>query len=387
MPLTEERLPLPGNVLIAAEYLAPQSGNFIASMLDLASAVKEAGAQAAFLFPIGAETRSWVRWIRSEGFEVYFIDESAPAETRLQALRQIVAQNEIKLVHIHFGCMENFFLQNRSALGVCLVIHDHFDFVTNRSWLRQRLSSQKKALQYRRAGACCVSVMEKKDRWYWLMGKRRHSFIINGLSLRRGERDTLSREARRAEIGLREGERLVLFLGWDMYRKGLDIAIQAVELYRKRDPQLKIGVIGVGAEGKPTPQTEAFLRERGVDPHSEAIVYMHSYEDIFALNRAADCYISSSRAEAFSYGILEAISQNLPVVVSDIAGTSWSWDYSKCFRYPVNDPAACAEAIGKALPLRDAPSNHADLLRRYGNDLWSQRILAVYRQALSAQRP
>ena len=118
MPLTEERLPLPGNILIAAEYLAPQSGNFIASMLDLASAVKEAGAQAAFLFPIGAETRSWVRWIRSEGFEVYFIDESAPAETRLQALRQIVAQNEIKLVHIHFGCMENFFLQNRSALGV-----------------------------------------------------------------------------------------------------------------------------------------------------------------------------------------------------------------------------------------------------------------------------
>ena len=97
----------------------------------------------------------------------------------------------------------------------------------------------------------------------------------------------------------------MLFLGWDMLRKGLDVAIKAVEAYRKTDPSLKLGVIGVGSNGKPSERAEQFLRSRGVDPNTEAVIYMHSYEDIFALNRAVDCYISSSRAEAYSYGILE----------------------------------------------------------------------------------
>ena len=110
---------------------------------------------------------------------------------------------------------------------------------------------------------------------------------------------------------------------------------------------------------------------------------MHSYEDIFALNRAVDCYISSSRAEAFSYGILEAISQNTPVVVSDIKGTSWCWDYTNCYRYSVEDPADCAKALQKALTNGRKQSNSGDFLKKYGNDVWCEKVLNVYHNVMN----
>lgn len=374
--------PLSCGILVAADYNAPQSGNFIASLLDLAEAVKEQGGQTVFLFPKQKGDCRWVDWIKEREFPVYFLEnEKTPAE-KIAAVKDLIARYHVRIIHLHFGYLESLLLPVHESLGVELVIHDHFDFVSNLSQLRQRLSTMRKAALYRRYHAYCISVMEKKNGWYWLSGKKRHSFIINGLSLQRAEQDPLSVEERRREIGLRDGEKLALFLGWDLLRKGLDVAVKAVEIYRKTDPSLKIGVIGAGSDGKPSQRTEAFLRERGVDPYSDAIIYMHSYEDIFALNRAVDCYISSSRAEAFSYGILEAISQNTPVVVSDITGTRWCWGYDNCFHYPVENPAACAEALRMALAQGRAPSNSEEYVRKFGNEVWTKKVLAVYRQVL-----
>ena len=369
-----------GNVLIVAEYAAPKSGNFIASLLDLADQIKNEGNQTTFLFPAVSQDRAWVTWILENGYQVLFYDCQQSADEKLNAIRKIVQTYSIKLVHLHFGGLEPLFLSHCKELDVKLVIHDHFDFVTHRSQLRQRLSTLRNALLYRRCGAFCVSVMKKKDAWYRLLGKQHHAFVPNGLSLRRAEQDQLTREERRQEIGLKADEKLVLFLGWDMYRKGLDIAIKATEIYRNKDHSLKIGVIGAGIDGKPEKKTIQFLQQAGIDPFSDAVIYMHSYEDIFALQRAVDCYISSSRAEAFSYGILEAISQNTPVVVSDIVGTNWCWQYDNCFRYPVEDPAVCAEALQKALVRGRAPSNSADFIRKYSNDVWTKRIVSIYRQ-------
>ena len=370
------------SILIAADYCAPRSGNFIASMLDLAEALRKDSRQAVFLFPSGAKQSPWAEWLSSHSFPVFFLKSKATEAETLAFIRELVTQHGICLIHLHFGLLVNQLLPVHKSLGVALVIHDHFDFVTTSSQIRQRLSVLKKALLYRRYGAYCISVMEKKDRWYWLMGKKHHSFIINGLSLRRAERDPLTKEERRQEIGVKAGEKLALFLGWDMERKGLDIAVKATELYRKNDPSLKLGVIGIGNDGKPSARAEQFLRSKGIDPYTDAVIYMHSYEDIFALNRAVDCYISSSRAEAFSYGILEAISQNTPVVVSDITGTSWCWEYTNAHRYSVEDPEDCAKALHEALQASRAPSNFEAIIAKYGNDVWCKRILEVYQQVL-----
>ena len=373
----------PLNVLIAAEYRAPRSGNFIASLLDLAESIRKQGGQVVFLFPTQEEDRPWAAWLNDRGFPVNFLPDCLSKEEKISALKNLIDQYAIRLIHVHFDYLENLLLTSHESMGAELIIHDHFDFVTTLGQARQRLTTMRRAMLYRKYNAYCVCVMEKKNRWYWPMGKNKHWFIINGLSSRRAEQDHLTREERRNEIGLLPNEKIVLFLGWDMLRKGLDVAIKAVEAYRKTDPSLKLGVIGVGSNGKPSERAEQFLRSRGVDPNTEAVIYMHSYEDIFALNRAVDCYISSSRAEAFSYGILEAISQNTPVVVSDIKGTSWCWDYTNCYRYSVEDPADCAKALQKALTNGRKQSNSGDFLKKYGNDVWCEKVLNVYHNVMN----
>lgn len=369
-------------ILLAADYRAPQSGNFIASLLDLADSVKSLGWDTVFLFPKQPDDCIWVKWIERLGFKICFLDNNTPTQETLSIVKELIDLYRIRLVHLHFGYLERFFLHNHKHLKVELIIHDHFDFVSTLGQIRQRLSTMRRAALYSCANVYCISVMKKKDNWYWLMGRKHHGYIFNGLSLQRAEKDNASIDERRKEIGISSGEKIALFLGWDHLRKGLDIAIRAVENYRKNDPRLKLGVIGAGCNGKPDERTEVFLRERGIDPRSNAIIYMHSYEDIFALNRAVDCFISSSRAEAFSYGILEAISQNTPVVVSDIDGTSWCWEYSNCFRYPVEDPIACADALSKAISLGRKQSNAGEFVKKFSSLEWTQKIIAVYRQML-----
>ena len=371
-----------GNVLIIANYRAPQSGNFIASLLDLGDTLCQEGSQAVYMFPDNGKGYGWINWIESRGFQVFLLDDQLPeAETR-KTIESIIRDYQIRLVHSHFGFLSRFLLQNHKALGVELLFHDHMDFSELGSQRKQHLSTMKRGLMYRAYDAYCISVMEKKNRYYWTSGSKRHWYVPNGLSLQRAEQDLLSREERRAEIGVGNNEKLVLFLGWDMHRKGLDIAAKAVRKYRENDPSIKLGVIGVGKDGKPIEAAQGFLNSAGVDPFSDWIIYMHSYEDIFALNRAVDCYISSSRAEAFAYGILEAISQNTPVVVSDIEGTSWSWEYSNCFRYATEDVDECVCALKDAISKGRAPSNANDIAAKYGNGIWCERVIRIYQKIL-----
>ena len=94
---------------------------------------------------------------------------------------------------------------------------------------------------------------------------------------------------------------------------------------------------------------------------------------------ASDGYLSSSRSEAFSNGILEAISQKSPVVVSNIVGTSWAWEYDNCFTYAVEDADQCADAIEKAVLNGRKTDNYQQIIEKYGIDVGCNRIITIYK--------
>lgn len=373
------------NVLIIADYRTPKSGNFAASILDLGIALRKNGSKTVYMFPEN-ETRggySWSHWIESNQFDVILFDETQHDDSKLAEFKRIIKEYKIDIIHSHFGYLHKFLLSKHREIGrkVKIVFHDHMDFSEIRSIKRQKIAVMKRALLYRMFDANVISVMKKKDNAYWLVGKRRHWYVANGLSLHRAEQEQRTREALREEIGVKQNEKLALFLGWDLHRKGLDIALKGIAEYRKETPNMKIGVIGAGV-GKPYERTETFLRKAGCNPNEDWIIYLDSYEDIFALNRAIDIYVSASRAEAFSYGILEAISQNTPVVVSDIEGTSWSWEYDKCVSFRNEDVASCAVALKKAAAMGRCESNYQAIVNKYGNDVWCERIMEIYQEIM-----
>ena len=367
------------NILILADYRAPNSGNFIASLLELAHRMRREAGDVVFLFPEHRDGGgySWAAWLEREGFRVYLLNDKTAEQEKISVLQEIIRKHNIQIIHSHFGLYHKLLIQKGRSLGVKVIFHDHMDYVTNASLLQQRLHTLSTALVYRLCGIGVVSVMEKKHKDYWCCPKR--WYVPNGLSLRRNVPVELGRQERRMQLRIDRGDKLCLFLGWDMYRKGLDVAIKAIDTLRQTDPSWHLGLVGFGST--PSQTCQDWIRNHtGIDPKSPWLHYFPSTEDMFSYHRAADVYLSTSRAEAFSYGLLEAISQDIPVVVSDIEGTSWAQAYNKCTVYPVEDSDACGEAIRKALAFSGDLSNSADILDCYSIERWCERVIAVYRE-------
>ncbi len=304
------------NVLIAADYSAPSSGNFIASVIALGRKIRANGGNVIYAFP---QKKDWADWLEREGFKVYFADiYKMNNEEQADFLNTLINENNIDIVHVHFSMFYHALISKRKTFkGVKIIFHDHMDFGVDGNLFKQKIRNIVLSLVYRIKKLTVVTVMEKKLHYYPFVKKK--WFVPNGLSLERNIEHSMTRQEMRAKLGVDENEKLCLLLGWDMKRKGLDIATKAVEYLRKEKLNVKLAVIGFG--NKPSENVRAFMQQEGVENFEDSIRFLDSVEDIFALHRAIDVYVSASRKEAFSYGLLESISQNTPVVVSDISGT------------------------------------------------------------------
>lgn len=366
------------NILIAADYATPAGGNFVASCVELGRALRKTGDGITFIFPEDGNTlaeHSWTHWLEREGHSVYLAKRGLTEEQVLGFLKPIIAKHKIDILHVHFGLFHRTAVYHGRELGVKVLIHDHMDFPAGCNMVRQRLRCAAQSLRYRKHGVSVASVNPQKDQAYCFA---RHWYIPNGLSLIRNVPHSASREACREELGLAPQEKICLFLGWDVHRKGLDIAVKAVSKLRETDPTVLLGIVGIG--DPPNPERMKFISDTtGIDPESDWIRYLPSREDMFAYHRAVDVYLSASRSEAFSYGILEAISQNTPVAVSDIQGTSWCHPYTKAVVYSTEDPVACADAIRSALALGRTESNADEIVRAYSIENWYTQMIAMYR--------
>ena len=79
---------------------------------------------------------------------------------------------------------------------------------------------------------------------------------------------------------------------------------------------------------------------------------------------------------------MESISQNVPVVISDIEGTSWARRYNKCIQFHLEDFEECSKAILKLIPCRFSESNYKSIVEEYSIDKWCTRIFEIYKEML-----
>lgn len=325
--------------------------------------------------------REWIRWFREEKFNVEILNKSSKEgvseDNQLHMLLKLIKKYQINLIHSHFGLFHHVLVFHRKKLGnLKIIIHDHMDFELFPNMIIQYFNLAVYSFLYQMKNINVIAVMEKKKNAYIFMKNKR--FVPNGLSMERYIDRSMNREECRKELELKNSDKCVLLLGWDLKRKGLDIALKAIQKCRETGDNICLGIIGVGPN--PTDAVREFItRETGIDPNESWIRFFDSYEDMFAVHRAVDVYLSASRKEAFSYGLLESISQDTPVVVSNISGTRWAEMYSNCFFYSVEDVNACADAIVKALSSGRKETNSAEIVARYGIAQWCDKVIKIYR--------
>ena len=366
------------NILITANYSAQASGNFIGSLMDLGKYLKNKGDRLLFVFPKNIKTTgegSWTHWLEREGFKVFLIEKGLSRDDQLKYLKKLIIDQKIDILHDHFGLFQYIVTHFRGQLSINkVIIHERMEYPAGYNHFKQSIKYAARSAYFRIKGVSIISVNQKVDAAHLFA---EHYYVPNGISFSRNVEHSLSREECRKKLGFGSSDKVVLFLGWKVYTKGLDIAVKAVNECRKIDPNIFLGIIGIG--NPPIEDRMNFIKEKtGISPNEPWIRYLPSTEDMYAYHRAVDTYLSSSRSEAFSNGLLEAISQNIPVVVSNIKGTSWALEFDRSYSYPVEDYKACADKILSALDDKTVISNSREIIDRYSIDKWCAQIYKIY---------
>ena len=158
-------------------------------------------------------------------------------------------------------------------------------------------------------------------------------------------------EARTA-LGIPHSARVVVYHGRiDIYRKGLDILLDAWEKICRDRPEkdLRLLLVGTGPDADK-------LRQRITAMQLKGVMWLDKFvSDRSVMQRylsAADVYTLPSRQEGFPVAPIEAMSCGLPVVAADAPGVRdilEGGEISGGLVVPREDATALAEAIGRVL--------------------------------------
>jgi glycosyltransferase involved in cell wall biosynthesis len=172
-----------------------------------------------------------------------------------------------------------------------------------------------------------------------MIGYRKHSslWVPNGVDLRHFCPDVLERNNVRAEMGVRDSQFVVVFVGRLEAIKGPEIFLQALCFLEELD----FFAVVVGREGK---YRKSDLLQFLPDRLRERFKYIGETADVVRYLRAADLFVNSSHSEGFPNSLIEAMAVGLPCVATDV-GDSATIVEGCGIVVPPNDPAKMASAI------------------------------------------
>lgn len=182
---------------------------------------------------------------------------------------------------------------------------------------------------------------------------------------------------------VREGERqrnkTVLMIGNLIFRKGIHVAIQAMKSVLAAVPDAELNIVG---EGPACLQLQQLSKQLGVD-HKVHFIGRVSNESLTDLCSTASVFCHASFSEAFSYTIVEAMGAGLPVVCTDIPGSSGMVDDGlNGFNVAPGDDVALADAIVRVLSdpalVQEMGRNGQNRATEYGWDVVAKKYYSLY---------
>lgn len=184
----------------------------------------------------------------------------------------------------------------------------------------------------------------------------------------------------RAEIGSSAEDTLVLFVGYNWERKGLDTLVSALALLREREHDARVLLVVVGGRGRPS--YEDAIRARLGD----AVRFLATRVDMARVYAAADLCVLPTRHEPFGLPVLEAMASGLAVVVSRGAGVA-EVITEGLDGVLLDDPTDAEELARRLQPLVADPQCRSRLgqqarktAERYSWDEIASRMEAIYQE-------
>lgn len=210
----------------------------------------------------------------------------------------------------------------------------------------------------------------------------------NGIDVRRFDRAALDDGALTrvaGELGLREGDLVIGFVGRLVEEKGILELLEAVRLLRGVHPRLRLLVIGPIDADKPDALQPSIAARYGIADIVTFAGYRHDMPELYALMHVA---VLPSHREGMPRSPMEAASMGVPVVATAIRGCrEVVRDGQTGVLVPVRDAGKLADALNRLLSDRALAGRMAAEARRiavaqFDERLVFARVTAAYRRLM-----
>lgn len=349
-------------ILQVCAFGAPNPGNFIASLLKLQEKMKEHGYETIYAFPEKAKNKEWCNEL-SKNSRMYFLPE---AKARIlpktyQIFKRIYRENQVDIIHSHF---ELYDIPATVMAPKTAKIFWHLHDALEENY--KKGSSSRKILTKIQYGAfvkkaVLLSVSREHASFAESLGfpKEQIYYLPNGINTE-------------GIIPVNYANRSSDFLmfGWDVKRKGVDLAIDAMK-YLNSD-QMRIVVVG-------EQECKNYLEQNSV----AGIVYKEPVKNVNELYSKAKAFLHISRAEGLSYALLEVLYAGLPVICSDIPENHFAREFRGICFVKNEDPVGIAKMIScinsQGLYSKENVEYNRNLIeKRYSLNSWCESLLKFY---------
>ncbi|MBR7178120.1 MAG: glycosyltransferase family 4 protein [Oscillospiraceae bacterium] len=350
-------------VLQVCAYGADYPGNFISALEHLEYALKEKGVGTVYAFVGRAADRDWCRRIQNRT-KVYFLPE---AKARILPetygiFRQIYRENDISVVHSHFELYDiPATVMAKPGTKIFWHLHDAIGEGYSKTGLLHRILCR---IQYGAVGrrATLLTVSQKHGAFAQQLGfpGKQILFTPNGIDTNRIK-----------PVDVDAASAKMVMLGWDILRKGVDVALEAA---RNVPEWARIVIVGYD-------DCAQYLREHRAP---SCVEFQEPVKDINLLYADARAFVHVSRAEGLSYALLEALYAGLPVICSDIPENRFAGEFRNVEMIPVADPGALSDAICRILQDNRGPTkedqayNRSLIEARYSLHAWCRTVINHY---------
>jgi glycosyltransferase involved in cell wall biosynthesis len=294
----------------------------------------------------------------------------------------LVRKRGYDLVHTHLFVSGVFGRLAAMMAGVPAVIQEQCNETEVAGVWRRWID---RVLGNRTAGVICVS---KSTKEFNVQAKRidpaRIWVVPNGIDPQRFAVDA-SKRLRRRLLGLFElpsVDQIVIGIGRLERQKRFDIFLQAARLINNRVANVGFLVVGDGSDRK---ELESLATELGLSP---SVRFTGPRSDVPTLLGISDVFLLTSDFEGLPLTVLEALAMQLPVVATDVDGTSEVLGGGVGgILVPPKDPAATADAVLSLLHDEERRREMGQQGRQLVEQIYSIRVVSeqigvVYRTIL-----
>jgi glycosyltransferase involved in cell wall biosynthesis len=327
-----------------------------------------------YLFHIDTSRYDWIQDLINQGRKIYFLSGNFSRD--IFYIRDLLVEHNIKYIHAHFAGLKYLFLLNIAS-----------KLYSKQTFILRHLRNHDKPRGFFGEGlrkvlnkvdlyiGCSESVaVEYKKNFNIEDSKITH--VTNAINF-----DRLNKfdHLQRVDYKIGVDTKVFLLFGFDYYRKGVDVVLEAVDrlLADGHDVCLLLSLS----------TNRDVIESKIVDRFSKIpdwLKILNPREDIASYYLLSNYFISASREEGFCNALVEAAYCERPIISSDIPGQG-ELNIPHTYKFTSENVTELKQAMLELMSLTDgqkkqiAAEQKEYVIKNFDLETWADQITGVYK--------